>query len=403
MSQIEIDTQELKSMAPIIQYVKTYYSDKVIIEKENENIAVAKCVFHEENTASLVFYSNGTYKCFGCGEHGDIITFVQQMENLDFQNACMLIANNVGYKIKEIQTNQDWEQYKDTMDNHTRRYWTNLQKNPDALNYMLNVRKITPEMINEFRLGLTDIDEYKYRQDIGNISNRIVFPILDNKIHPKCIGMAYRTLKDEKPKYINDHNQTGQNGQNIALRGVFIKGNCLYGLPQACKSIIKNDFVFVVEGYFDVIAMHQSGLTNTVGIMGTSFSENQIRSILGLTKNVFMLLDSDKAGKSSMNKYITELLKYGIRPMMCILDNYKDPDELCKSMNFKSYDITRYLQNLSEDGIHYIISSNTEKFRKMVSRERANIMSNVVPIIQSIPNPILRDAYLKELEKELLY
>lgn len=402
MNQIDIDTQELKSMAPIIPYIKTYYKDKIFIERESGNVAFAKCIFHDENTASLAIYANGTYKCFGCGEHGDLITLVQKIENLDFQSACILIANNVGYQIKEVYVNQAWEQYKDMLDEHTRRYWLNLQHNADALNYVVNVRRISPEMINTFRLGFTDNEEYKYRNDMPNISNRIVFPILEHKkFKPKCVGMAYRGLRDEKPKYINDHNQCGQNGQNPALNGVFIKGNMLYGLAQAFKAIIKNNFVFVVEGYFDVIAMHQSGFTNTVGLMGTSFTEEQIKEIRKVTNNVFLLLDSDNAGTNAMEKHITKLIKYDIRPVICVIDGYKDPDEMCKAFDFNQQEIYNFINAHQKEGIHHLIMSKLERYKAVVSQERVKILTTLYPIINSIPNPAIKQAYLKEIEKEM--
>ena len=399
---MDINTQELKQNAPIIPYIKTFYKDKVIIEKETNGVAFAKCVFHEEDTASLAFYSNGTYKCFGCGEHGDLITFVQKVENLDFQGACILIANNVGYEIKETYYNKDWEDYKDELDNHSRRYWKNLMNNAEALNYIINKRKITAESINNFRLGFTDNDEYKYRKDVSNISNKIVFPILEHKrVNPKCVGMAYRNLTDEKPKYINDKNQLGQQGQRPELNGVFIKGNMLYGLAQAYPYIVKNDFVFIVEGYFDVISMHQAGFKNTVGIMGTSFTEAQIREIKKITRNVFLLLDNDNAGINASHKYIEELIKYDIRPTVCKINGFKDPDELCLHYNFDNNKICKLIESNLDDGIHYIMTNMLDRYKKIVFNERVKTFTKVSSILNTIPNPALRYAYLKELEKEL--
>ena len=245
---VDINTEELKASAPIIPYIKTFYRDKITITKENNNVAFASCIFHDEDTASLAFYANGTYKCFGCGEHGDLITLVQKIENVNFHDACEIIANNAGYKLNYVQVNENWEKYKDELDNHTRRYWINLQNNAEALNYLINIRKISPEIINIFRLGFTDQNEYKYRKDMENISNKLVFPILEHRrINPKCIGMAYRSLKDEKPKYINDHNQTGSSNQDPNLNGIFIKGNTLYGLAQSYKGISTNNFIIILD------------------------------------------------------------------------------------------------------------------------------------------------------------
>ena len=387
---VDINTQELKIAAPIIPYVKQFYSNKIIIENEDNNKAVAKCIFHKENTASLYFYSNGTYKCFGCGEHGDIITLVQKIENVDFQSACIIIANNVGYPLNFVNVNPEWQQYKDNLDDLSRKYWVNLQNNAEALNYICSERRISSEMINNFRLGF------------NNINNRIVFPILEHKrLNPQCVGMAYRALNNTKPKYINDPNQSGQNGQNPALNGVFIKGNMLYGLAQSFTSISKNNFVFVVEGYFDVISMHQSGFTNTVGIMGTSFTEEQIKALKKVTNNVFLLLDGDSAGINAMNKYIAELVKYDIRPVICLIKDFKDPDEMCKHFDFNNQKIYNYIRNNMNEGFHYLITNELSNYKAIASRERVKAFNTLYNIIEKIPNPSLRYIYMKEVEKEL--
>jgi DNA primase len=402
MNQISIDTQKLKSIVPIIQYIKTFYKDKIVIEKESGGVSFAKCIFHKEDTASLAFYPNGTWKCFGCGEHGDLITLVQKIENVDFQSACIIIANNVGYQIDFINTNPAHEQYKDKLDELSRRYWRNLRHNPTALNYIMNDRRISQEMINEFRLGLTDNEEWKYRKDIGNISNRISFPILEHKrFNPKCVGMAYRSLGDDKPKYINDHNQDGRNGKDIALQGVFIKGNMLYGLAQAYKYISQSNFIFITEGYFDVISMHQSGFRNTVGIMGTSLTEEQMKTILKITKNVFFMLDGDNAGIIAMKKYIPEFIKYDAHISICILKDFKDPDEMCKHFNYDNNNIYNYLHNNLQDGIYYLIHDEIEAYHSLVLRERLNRFNKLYHIVNNIPNPAIKTVYLKEIEREL--
>lgn len=398
---IDINTQELKSMAPIIDYVKTFYKDKIHIERENSDVVFAKCIFHEEKTASLAIFANGTYKCFGCGEHGDLITLVQKIEQTDFQNACMIIANNVGYKVNYINTNPAWEAYKDKMDNLNRQYWINLQNSPQALDYLINKRRVTSETINEFRLGFTGNDTWK-NSSTANIANRIVFPILEHhRIKPKCVGMAYKALNDEKPKYINDRNQDGREGQDPALNGVFIKGNMLYGLAQAYQAITKFNFAFVVEGYFDVISMHQSGFKNTVGIMGTSFTEEQISTLAKLTKNVFLLLDSDSAGIQASKKHIIELLKHDIQVTICLFNEYKDPDEICKAFDFDNNKIYDFISSHMKDAVHYLIMSEIEPFKDMVSRERVKMFNHLFQIIDCIPNRASKMAYLKEIEKEV--
>jgi DNA primase len=397
-----INVEELKSLVSIIDYIKTYYGKKLFITREDSNKIFLNCPFHEEENSSLVVYSNGTYKCFGCGEQGDIINFVQKMENVGFQEACEIIADNIGYKLDYIKENPIWEEYKDRQDELTRRYWKNLQHNANALNYLINVRKISPDMIDKFRLGFTDQNEYQYRTDINNISNRLVFPILEHKRNkPKCVGMAYRGIYDEEPKYINDRNQSGQKDQDPKLSGVFIKGNLLYGLAQAYKDIRTRGFAFVTEGYFDVISMHQSGFTNTVGTMGTSITDAQMNELKKVTSNIFLLLDNDNAGKNAINKYVLSFIKNGFRVFLCDLQSFKDPDLMCRSLEFNTDKVYKFLNDNKHEALSYMIYNSIMQFKEKVSEERYKTYIKLTDIASNIPNEQVKDFYMKMIEKEL--
>lgn len=398
----DIDTEELKSYAPIIPYVKKFYKDKIHIAKETNNVAFAPCIWHSEKTASLAFFANGSYKCFGCGEHGDIITLTESIENLNFQEACKMIGDNVGYDIVLEEPNPVFESYKDMFDNHNRRYWCNLQNNGEALRYLMCERGISKEMIDLFRLGLTDKEEYKYRTDMGGISNKIVFPILEHKRrNPKCVGMAYRGLTDEKPKYINDINQDGRDGQDPQLAGVFIKGNLLYGLPLAYGSIAKNNHVILVEGYLDVISLHQSGITNVVGAMGTSITENQIKAMSSVTNNVLLFLDSDRAGTSAMLKVIKDLYAANMNVAMCMLDNNMDPADLCRQLGFDNLAIRTEIKNHTKQGIEFVINNSVERYENIAITERTKALRAAMPIIDSIQDSSLKELYKSQLFKRL--
>lgn len=399
---MDINTDELKAYAPIIPYVKKFYKDKIHIVRETNNVAFASCIWHSEKTASLAFFANGSYKCFGCGEHGDVITLTQSIENLGFQEACKMIGDNVGYDIVLEEPNPLFESYKDTLDNHTRRYWNNLQNNGDALKYLLCERGISKEMIDLFRLGFTDSEEYKYRTDIGGISSKIVFPILEHRRrNPKCVGMAYRGLTDEKPKYINDVNQDGRDGQNPQLAGVFIKGDLLYGLPLAYEGIAKNNHIILVEGYLDVISLHQAGITNAVGSMGTSITENQIKTICNVTSNVLLFLDSDKAGTSAMLKSIKDLYTAGLNVAVCLLDNNMDPADLCKSLDFNNMTIRMEMKNHTKQGIELVVNNAVERYENIATTERTKALRNAMPVIESVQDPAIKELYKSKLFKRL--
>ena len=400
---MDINTDELKAAAPIIEYVEKYYSHKIPFVEKSNNCCKGYCIWHKDgDSPSLAFFSNGTYHCFGCGEHGDIINFVEKEENVTFQEACKIIGDNVGYEVILTPPNPYHEAYKDNMDNHSRRYWYNLQMNQYAKEYLMVTRGLTKEVLDLFRVGLTSIDEYKYRKDIGNISYRISFPILENKIHnPKCIGMGYRTLKDEKPKYINDCNQEGKQNQDPNVAGVFIKGNVLYGYPMACQSIRKKGFAIVTEGYVDVLSMHQAGLTNTVSIMGTSFTENQVQLLKSMTNNVILMLDSDNAGIKAMLKILPMLFKYGLNVVICTLQKGMDPADLCLINNFDNSVISQIIKDNSVPAENFLIDTAVSKYESYVISERKRIIQDVMPIFNNIPDNHVKDIYLNMLYKRL--
>jgi DNA primase len=270
------------------------------------------------------------------------------------------------------------------------------------MNYLMNVRKMTPEIINEFRLGLTYVDEYKYRSDMGNISNRIVIPLLEHSIHkPHSIGAAYRTFHDEIPKYVNDINKDGRKGQDPNLNGVFIKGNILYGYPQAKQAIKQAGYGIIVEGYFDVISMHQANIKNTIGIMGTHMSDNQLQSLSKITNSVLIFLDGDEPGINGMVKLAQQLYKENFEVMMIIAPKCMDPDELCKDKNYNPIEIMKIIKDNMYDAMDYIIKINTESFKSHVTTEQRKIIKTMEPILNSIPSSFKRDFYTRKLFKEI--
>lgn len=398
---MDIDTQELKLQAPLIPYVKQYYADIMPIEKISSTCVFTKCLWHQEDTASLALFNNGTYKCFGCGESGDIITLVQKVENMGFQDACKLIGDNVGYEVVFESPNLYHEAYKDQMDNHTRRYWTNLQNDGEAMKYLVLQRGIKKETIDYFRLGLTDKEEFKFRTDMGNISHKLVFPILEHKRKPKCVGMAYRGFTDEQPKYINDTNLDGREGQDVNLSGLFIKGNLLYGYPMATAAIRRANFVYLVEGYMDVISLHQAGITNTVGSMGTSLTATQIQTLRRLTGNIVLLMDNDKAGRISMMKNLPALYKVGFNVAICGLSDIKDPADLCLKHDFEGEKILQLLRSWTKPAIEIAINECVSNYETITLNERTKALRRIAPIINSITDEDVRYMYKSLLNKRL--
>lgn len=285
------------------RFVESRYNLK--LKKISSRDYVILCPFHKENTPSGHIYLPNKkynyphYKCFGCGTFKNAIDFVMSMENLEFIEACKVLGGYVNVEITTAPKNQKHEEYKDLMCQHTRRYQRELQNHQEFLKYLKIERQLTDKSITQFCLGAVPHNEFQYRNDTGNISDRIAFPIFEHKLinETKVLGMGYRTLKDKlpdwdkakDPKYRNDATTTGE------LEGVFKKENCLYGYPFAVQAI-RNNYAIVVEGYMDVISLHQANIINTVGTMGTAFTENQMDALRKETSNIVLFLDSDESG-----------------------------------------------------------------------------------------------------------
>ena len=392
-----IPVDEIKHKVPLPTYIEKHYN---IPLKRSGLVYKAICPFHEENTGSFVIFKNNTYKCFGCGEHGDIITFVEKMENIDFKGACKMIAENENIEYTLEPPNPYHENYKDLMTNHCKRYFNNLRNNKAALDYLINDRKLTAKTISKFGLGYVPLDEYKNRTDIGGISGRISFPIFEDKAfkNAKCIGMGYRTLKNEKPKYINDKNKDDPKSN---LYGVFIKGNCLYGYNYAEEAIRKNGYAIITEGYMDVISLHQSGIINSVGILGTSFTEAQTKKLRNITENILLFLDGDNAGVSNMIRILPMLLKEGFNVKMIIAKNNKDAADICKDNKFNTKKIKDYIYNNSKNAVEYILGLICSDYNDIVITEKRKALKKGIDLISNITNNIDKKLYLSSLYKRL--
>lgn len=402
-----MNIEEFKASVPIIQYVKNIYSDILPIVRESNGKAFCRCIWHEDDTPSLVFFADtNKYKCFGCGEHGDIIDLVKYVEKVDWKEAVQIIAQNTGQVVNignpssDTRHKMQCEEYKNMMCKHAVRYMENLKANEQAMAYLTQTRKLSLETIDTFRLGLTSQEEYKFRSDIGNISNKISIPIMETKMNAKCIGFAYNDMFNNKPKYINDHNQDGRNGQNPDIAGVFIKGNILFGYPLAKQSANKIGRVFLCEGYYDVMSMYSSGIKNIVASMGTGFTQEQINLMKTLSNDIVLMYDMDNAGKQASMKNAIALYGAGHNVYVCLYDAH-DPDDLAKKFNNDGNWIIDHINSHLVNGIDYIIRNLTENYHSIVSKERESILCTAEMWYNLLPEGLKKQEFKHKLFAEL--
>ncbi len=325
----------LKERADIVNIINQYVS----LKQSGSNYK-ACCPFHKEKTPSFtVNPQRQSFKCFGCGKGGDVLSFIQEIEHIEFFDAVSLLADKVGLEVPkernfDPQKKDSIKEIKEINLMAARYYYKNLTKSSVALEYLKN-RRVSAQMIREFGLGYADesnslmellaekfSEERILESGIARkneygvtpiFKDRIIFPIFNFK--NEIIAFGGRQLGSWGPKYINSPETM-----------IYQKKENLYGIQIARKNIT-NKAIFLVEGYLDVISMHQNGYKNTVATLGTALTDEQAKILSRLASNVFILYDSDEAGQKAAKKALELIETNGASCRVITLDEEKDPDE----------------------------------------------------------------------------
>ncbi|EAM49009.1 DNA primase [Crocosphaera watsonii WH 8501] len=350
--------EEVKEKIDIYDIV----SDYVVLKKRGQNY-VGLCPFHQEKTPSFtVNQSKQMYYCFGCGAAGNGIKFLMEIGQQSFSQVVLELANRYQVPLKTLEPEKRQEVQKELSLKEqlyeivavTSNFFEHALRETlgeNALNYLIEKRKLQPETIQKFNLGYAPsgwetlyrylVEQKRYPialvEEAGLIKprkkgngyydtfrDRLMIPIKD--IQGRVIAFGGRSLTDDEPKYLNSPETP-----------LFNKGKTLFALDQAKSSIRSFDKVIVVEGYFDAIALHSAGITNTVASLGTAFSESQLKQLLRYSdsKGVIFNFDADKAGIKATERAIKEIesLIYSGQVNLKILNipDGKDADEFINS------------------------------------------------------------------------
>lgn len=384
-------------------------SEKVRLKKAGRNFS-GLCPFHNEKTPSFsVSQEKQIYKCFGCGEAGNVITFVMKDKNLPFIDAVKYLANRANISIqigntkdnrlvkkKELLWNVNLEAGK--------YFFANLMRNEEAKEYFIN-RGIKEETIKKFGLGYSNNSwnnlmfylrkkgiKDEIMEEAGLISvnkekgtkydrfrNRVMFPVFDYS--GKVIGFGGRVLDDSKPKYLNSPETL-----------VFQKGTNLYGLNFALKHNLKERYFIIVEGYMDLIALHQSGITNVVASLGTALTINQARLLKRYADKVVISYDADLAGQMATIRGLEILRSVGFDVRVLNIPQGKDPDEFVRKNGKEAFlklindaaPLIDYRIKNAEEGINFKDSESTILYAKRIMEIIADL------------NPIEKDVYIRK-------
>ena len=397
--------QKVKEDSDIVNIVSEY----VNLKKSGSNY-VGLCPFHSEKTPSFtVSETKQYYHCFGCGEGGDIVSFIMKKENLEFLDAVKFLADKLGIEIEDKAVNfndkEDKSEIYEINKVSARYFRDNLYKNSFALEY-LRKRNINAKTIRQFGLGfsLNSWDNlYRYLSQKGysdnaiekagligkksgnngyydKFRNRIIFPIIDTK--SRIIGFGGRVLDDSHPKYLNSQD-------TIA----FNKGNHLYGLNLLNKHSNRKR-ILLVEGYMDVISLYAKGINYSVASLGTALTDRQCKLIKRYGEEVYICYDSDLAGINAALRAIDLMLKVDVNPRIISLPKGMDPDDYINQKGLIEFE--KQLNN-SLNYMDFKINIIREKYDLEKLEEKVNFTKEIANLIKGLKSPIEQDVYIDKI------
>jgi DNA primase len=411
--------------------IEEVVGDFVTLRKRGANL-LGLCPFHNEKTPSFtVSPAKGIYKCFGCGAAGNSVNFVMQQESLSYPEALKFLANKYAITVEEREITPEEKAQQTERESlfivaaFAQKHFTQIMNETDegksvGLGYFIE-RGFRKDIIEKFQLGyssegrrdftdaairsgyrpdyliktglsLLSSKEQENMQENGTeinpakmfdrYSGRVIFPI--QNVSGRVIGFGGRILSNDKKlaKYINSP-QTD----------IYDKSKVLYGLYLAKKSITQEDNCFLVEGYTDVISLHQAGIENVVSSSGTSLTVDQIRLIHRFTNNITVLYDGDWAGIKASFRGIDLILEQGMNVRVLLFPDNEDPDSYSRKVS--PDDLREFIKNNTTDFIRFKTNLLYEE-AKSDPIKKAGLIKDIVESISLIPDAISRSVYVKE-------
>ena len=406
--------ERIKDAANIVEVV----SEFVTLRKSGSNYK-GLCPFHDEKTPSFyVSPARGTCHCFGCGKGGNPVGFIMEHEQMTYPEALRWLARKYHIEIKEreLSDNEKREQSeRESMfivNEWAASYFQHLMHDTAdgvaiGMQYFRS-RGFRDDIVSKFQLGFDSTDRralaqealhkgYKeefllktgicYKNDrselIDRYAGRVIFPWIG--ISGKVVGFGGRLL-DSRTKGVN------QKYVNSPDSEIYHKDRELYGIYQAKKAIAKDDRVYMVEGYTDVISMHQCGIENVVANSGTALSVHQIHILHRFTSNITLLYDGDAAGIHAALRGTDMLLSEGMNLKVLLLPDGDDPDSFARKHS--ADDFRKYIEEHQTDFIEFKTDLLLRNERDPLKRSEA--INSIVRSISFVTNPILRDTYLHD-------
>jgi len=399
--------QKVKNENDVVDIV----SEVVRLKRSGRNY-MGLCPFHKEKTPSFsVSPDKQIYKCFGCGETGNVFTFLMKYRNMDFIEAVKYLADRANIAIEyDDDKTRAFEQEKNRLYKlnveAARFFYSNLVKSKKAQEYF-RARGISVSTMKRFGLGFapdswhslhnalkakgyTELDMLNLgliiKSEKGNMydrfRNRVIFPVFDYS--GRVIGFGGRVLDDSKPKYLNSPESL-----------IFQKGVNLYGLNFALKNNKDRTFI-IVEGYMDCISLHQYGITNVVASLGTALTERQAKLLRRYADKIIMSYDADGAGQAATIRGMEVLRKEGLDVRILTIPSGKDPDEFIRANGKEAF--LRLIDN-ALPLLDYKIKKAAEGVNFNDSEEVIKYIKKVTDVLAEL-NPVEKDVYIKKISQD---
>lgn len=396
-----------------IARIEDVVRDYVDLKNRGSNL-IGLCPFHKEKTPSFsVSPSKNIFKCFGCGKGGNTAQFVMEVEQLSFPEAIRTLAKKYQITLEESfkqEINPELQQEQESLyiinQFALNFYKDNLRNNPIgqsvALSYFKQ-RGFLEQIIEKFELGFA-FDEpdallnkarkegfkLDFLQKLGLVTaqqkdffrNRVIFPIHNLTGKPIAFAGRHLTSDSKSPKYINSPETE-----------LYQKSKTLYGLHLAKKSIRDKNNCFLVEGYTDVMALHQAGIENVVASSGTSLTEDQVHVLKRFTQQVSLLYDGDSAGIKAAMRGIDLLIQGGLDVKIILIPGNEDPDEFIRKIGADAFE--KFVENESKDFIVYKLNLHSNEIKNDPIK-KSLAAKDIIQTIAKVEDPIKRSIYLQQ-------
>ena len=411
----EEKVSEVRERSSILEVV----SDYVNLKKTGRNYK-GLCPFHSEKTPSfMVNEEKQIYHCFGCGEGGDVFTFLMKMGLFSFPQAVETLAKRYGIKLpstelsdaqkKELAKRDILFQINQAASEYYHDLLTRQREGEEGRRY-LSLRGIREEVIQEHRLGYS-LDRWdglvqflqgrklplEMAWELGLIHpkkkegwydalrGRVLFPIFD--LYQRVVGFGGRILKEGEPKYLNSPEPA-----------IYHKGEILYGLHVAKRYVPAKDQVIIVEGYFDLLTLHQHGFKQSVATLGTALTTDHIRTLKRYTKNFITLFDGDSAGVQANLRSLPLLLEEEVWGETVILPKGEDPDGFLRKGHRDTFE---KMVEKKIPLIDFFLEQRMKTSNMKSIEEKTKVAQDGLVLIRRIPEGIRRNFYLKALAEKL--